>query len=156
MKNKIWILILVLSLAMNAGGAAMLGLRFVQTRNAGNSKGCFFATKDTYLYTLLGLSQEQLALITPLAHDFHEELYKLSSEIHEKRNNMIALMEQDSFDIEQVNLIRKDMLSIQSAIQQRVFEHILKMKQLLRPEQKEAFFKALRQSFISQHLNCNE
>jgi len=156
MKSKIFSSVLVLLLAMNIGAATMFGLRLIKTRSAGAPKECPLITKDTYLFTLLGLSQEQLALITPMARDFHEELDKLSIEIHEKRNIMIDMMEQDPVDMEQVNLVRKEMLAIQSTIQQRVFEHIMKMKQVLNPEQGKEFFKALRQSMIAHNLKCDE
>jgi len=156
MKNKIWIFVLMLSLAMNVGVATMFGLRFVQIKNADNSNRCPLVAKDTYLFTLLDLSQKQLALITPLAYDFHEELGKMSSEVHEKRNAMIAMMEQEPIASDQVNRIRQEIAVLQSTIQQRVFEHILKMKEILSQEQKQVFFKALRQRFLTQNLNCNE
>jgi hypothetical protein len=156
MKSKIWIFVFVLSLAMNIGVATIFGLRFVQTKGAGVTRECPFSSNDTYLFTLLGLSQEQLVLVTPLAHNFHEEIDKLSNDVQEKRNIMISMLEQDSFDREHVDLTIKELLSIQSAIQQLVFEHILEMKQMLRPEQRKVFFEALRQSFIAQNLNCNE
>jgi len=156
MKGKIWISVLVLSLSMNIGIATMFGLRFVQTKKADLSQKCPFSSNDTHLYTLLGLTPEQQAEITPLARDFHEHIGKLSSEIHQKRNSMIAMMEQDPVDMDQVNLLRKEMQSIQFTLQQQVFEHILKMKQMLKPEQQEVFFQALRQSFIPQNVHCNE
>jgi len=156
MKGKIWISVLVLSLAMNIGVATMFGLRFMQTNKADTPQKCPFSSNDTHLYTLLGLTPEQQAEIAPLARGFHENIGKLSSEIHQKRNSMIAMMEQDPVDMDQVNLLRKEMQSLQSLLQQQVFEHILKMKQMLKPEQGKIFFQALRQSFIPQNVHCNE
>ena len=146
----------MLLLAMNIGAAIMFGLHFVQTRSAGDPKECPLVSNDNHLYSLLGLTPEQQASISPLARDFHENIGKLSSEIHEKRNIMISMLEQDPVDMDQVTLIRKEILSIQSTIQQGVFEHLLKMKEMLNPEQRQVFFKALRQSFITQNLHYNE
>lgn len=146
----------MLLLAMNIGAATMFGLHFVQTRSAGDPKGCPLVSNDNHLYALLGLTPDQQASISPLARDFHENIGKLSSEIHEKRNGMIAMLEQDPVDMDHVNRIRKEILSIQSTIQQNVFEHILKMKEILNPEQRQIFFKALRQSFLTQNLPYNE
>ena len=146
----------MLLLAMNIGAAIMFGLHFVQTRSAGDPKECPLVSNDNHLYALLGLSPEQQALISPLARDFHGNLGKLSSEIHEKRNSMISMLEQDPVDMDHVSRIRNEILSIQSTIQQSVFEHILQMKEILNPEQRQVFFKALRQSFITKNLHYNE
>ena len=156
MKSKIWNSVFVLLLAMNIGAAIMFGLHFVQTRSAGDPKDCPLVSNDNHLYALLGLSPEQQASISPLARDFHENIGKLSREIHEKRNSMISMLEQDPVDMDQVTLIRKEILSIQSTIQQGVFEHLLKMKEILTPDQRKVFFQALRQSFITQNLHCNQ
>ena len=156
MKNKIWVSVLAVSLAMNIGVATMFGLRFFQNSRTDHAKECSFVSSDNPLYLLLGLSPEQLATIQPMAHDFHEKIGKLSGEIHEKRNLMISMMEQEPVEMEQVNRIRKEMASIQATIQQDVFDHILKMKQVLTPAQKEVFFQSLRQSFITQNFNCNK
>ena len=156
MKGKIWISVLVLSLAMNIGVAAMFGLRLVQTKKADPPQDCLFSSSDAHLYTLLGLTPEQQGAITPLARDFHEYIGKLSSEIHQKRNLMIAMMEQDPIDMDQVNLLRKEMQSLQAILQQQVFEHILKMKQMLTPEQRNVFFQALRQNLIPRNAHANE
>jgi Spy/CpxP family protein refolding chaperone len=156
MKGKIWILVLVLSLAMNIGVATMFGLRLVQAKKAATPQECPFSPNDTHLYTLLSLTPEQQTAITPLARDFHEHIGNLSGEIHQKRNLMIAMMEQDPVDMDQVNLLRKEMQSLQFTLQQQVFEHILKMKQMLKPEQRNVFFQALRQSFIPQVAHANQ
>jgi len=156
MNGKIWISVLVLSLAMNIGVATMFGLRFVQTKMTDDPQKCPFSSNDAHLYTLLGLTPEQQAAITPLARDFHEHIGELSSEIHQKRNSMIAMMEHDPVDMDQVNRIRKEMQSLQSTLQQHVFEHILKMKQMLQPEQRIVFFQALRQNFSPQNVHSHE
>ena len=156
MKGKILISVLVLSLAMNFGVAAMFGRHFVQTKTADNPQNCPFSSNDDHLYTLLGLTPEQQESITPVARDFHENIDKLSSEIHQKRNIMLTMMEQDPVDMDRVNLVKKEMLSLQFTLQQQVFDHILEMKHMLKPEQGKVFFQALRQSFITQDVNCNE
>jgi len=153
MKSKLWSSVFVLLLAMNMGAAIMFGLHYVKTRSTSDPKECPLVSNDNHLYSLLGLTPEQQASISPLARDFHENIGKLSSEIHEKRNIMISMLEQDPVDMDHVILIRKEILSIQSTIQQSVFEHLLKMKAILNPDQKTVFFQALRQSFITQNLH---
>jgi hypothetical protein len=156
MKNKILISLVAASLAMNFGVAAMFGLRFIQTRSADTQKGCPLVSNDDHLYSLLGLSPDQLASIKSIAEKFHENAGKLSNEIHEKRDIMMSMMEQDDVDMSQVNQVRQGILSLQATMQQMVFDHILQMKKALNPDQKKLFFQALRRSFIPQSLNCSQ
>lgn len=154
MKSKIWMSVLVLSLAMNIGVVTVFGLRFVQTNKTDNLKKCPFSSTDEHLFKLLGLTPAQQEAITPLAQKFHENIGRMSDEIHQKRTVMIALMEQDPVDMDDVNLVRKEMQSLQFTLQQQVFEHILKMKQVLNPEQRHVFFQALRQSFLPENVHA--
>lgn len=148
MKNKILMSVLAVSLAMNLGVAAMFGLRFLQTRSATPPAGCPFVSNDDRLYSLLGLSSDQLASITPLAQKFHEKIGALSNEIHDKRDVMMSLMEQDDVDMHRANQVRRGILELQSTMQQMVFDHILQMKQILNQDQKKRFFQVMSQSFI--------
>ncbi len=156
MKNKILISVLAASLAMNLGVAAMFGLRFIQTRSVTPPKGCPLVSNDDRLYSLLGLSSDQLASIAPLAQKFHEKIDALSNEIHGKRDIMMSLMEQDDVDMAQANQVRQGILKLQSTMQQMVFDHILQMKQILNQDQKKQFFQVMRRSFIQQNLPCSQ
>jgi hypothetical protein len=156
MKNKILISVLAASLAMNLGVAAMFGLRFIQTRSVIPPNGCSLVSNDDRLYSLLGLSSDQLAAITPLAQKIHEKIGALSNEIHGKRDVMMSLMEQNDVDMAQANQVRRGILELQSTMQQMVFDHILQMKQILNQDQKKRFFQAMRQSVIQQNLPCSQ
>jgi hypothetical protein len=156
MKSKVWFAVLVISLAMNVGIATMLGLKFFQKSRVDIAKGCTFVANDNPLYLQLGLSPEQLAIVHPMALEFHEKIGNLSKKIHENRSTMISMIEKEPVEMEQVNLVRKEMATMQSTIQQDVFDHIMKMKQILTPAQREVFFQSLRQSFIAQNFNCNK
>jgi Spy/CpxP family protein refolding chaperone len=156
MKNKILISLLTASLAMNLGVAAMFGQKLFQTSNTSSQKTCPFSSDDNPLYKLLNLSPEQLGVIKSIAIDFHQNIGKLSSEVQEKRTVMMAMMEQNEVDLDKVNAVRQDIWSLQSKIQQTVFEHILQMKKILTPEQRKIFFQTMRQSFVQQSLNCSQ
>lgn len=156
MKNKIFISLLTASLAMNLGVAAMFGQKLFQTRNTFSQKNCPFSSDDNPLYKLLKLNSEQLDAIKSIAVDFHQNIGNLSNEVQVKRTVMMSMMEQDDIDLGKVNAVRQDIWSLQSKIQQTVFEHILQMKKILTPEQRKIFFQTMRQSFVQQSLNCGQ
>ncbi|WP_428563642.1 MAG: Spy/CpxP family protein refolding chaperone [Solidesulfovibrio sp. DCME] len=150
MKNKILISVLAASLAMNLGVAAMFGLRLIQTKNDGNSKACPFVSNDERLYTMLGLTPDQLASIKPLAEKFHSNIEKLSADIHVKRDDMISIIDCDAVDMVLASQVRQEILGLQSILQENVFTHILQVKQVLTPDQRQLFFQIIRRSFIPQ------
>jgi len=156
MKNKILISLLTASLAMNLGVATMYSQKLFQTRNILSQKTCPFSSDDSQLYKLLKLNPEQLDAIKLIAADFHQNIGNLSSEVQEKRTVMMVMMEQDDIDLGKVDAARHGIWSLQSKIQQTVFEHILQMKKILTPEQRKIFFQTMRQSFVQQSLNCSQ
>lgn len=156
MKNKILISLLTASLAMNLGVAAMFGQKLLQTRNISSQKTCPFSSDDNQLYKLLKLNSEQLDAIKSIAVDFHQNIKNLSNDVQVKRTVMMSMMEQNEVDFDKVNAVRQDIWSLQSKIQQTVFEHILQMKKILTPEQRKIFFQTMRQSFVQQSLNCGQ
>jgi Spy/CpxP family protein refolding chaperone len=156
MKNKVLISLLTASLAMNVGIAAMFGQKIFQARTVTSGRYCPFSSDDNPLYSLLNLNSEQLASVKYIAEDFHQTIEKLSSEVQEKRDAMMALMERDDVDLKEIDTVRHDIWSLQSQIQQIVFEHILQMKKMLTPEQRKVFFQAMRHSFSRQSQNCSQ
>lgn len=92
----------------------------------------------------------------PLPRDFHENIDKISSEIHAKCDRMMSMMEHDDVDMVKANQTRQDILSLQATLQQTVFEHILHMKQLLNENQKKLLFQAMRQSLAQQNTPGNQ
>jgi Spy/CpxP family protein refolding chaperone len=156
MKNKVMISLLTASLAMNIGVAAMFGQKIFQAKAVTNERYCPFSTNDNPLYNLLNLSSDQLGSIKSIAGDFHQTIARLSNEVQEKRSVMLSLMEKDGVDMNQIEIVRHDIGSLQSQIQQIVFEHILQMKKLLTSEQRKVFFQAMRQSFPRQSQNCSQ
>ena len=156
MKNKILISVLTASLAMNVGIAAMFGQKLFQTKAATSERYCPFSSNDNPLYGLLHLNPEQLDYIKPIAGDFHQAIRRLSHEVQEKRSVMMALLERDDIDLSKIEIVRHAIGSLQSQIQQIVFEHILQMKKILTPEQRKVFFQTMRQSFPWQSQNCSQ
>ena len=67
MRSKWLILILILSLAINAGVLVSMGYHYYVNASTPSSAPCPMSPGDSHLYQSLGLSNVQLAKMEPLA-----------------------------------------------------------------------------------------
>ena len=145
MKSKWLILILVLSLAINAGVLATMGYHYYVNASTPSSAPCPMSPGDSHLYQSLGLSKVQLSKMEPLAQKFHARLVELGARMEEKKENLTDLLQKDS-DPANIENLRKEMAGIQDEIQREVIVHILESKKILDPIQQQRFFDLMRQS----------
>ena len=146
MRTKWWIRVLVFSLAINVAFMVICGYGYYRYTCVAPSAYCPVSPGDRHLYQALGLSDSQMGKMEPLAHTFHERLGKLSRETEKKRELLVNLLSREQFDAVAIERLRKDMADIQDRIQRDVISHIFDMKIILKPEQKERFFRLLRKS----------
>jgi len=145
MKSKWLTIVLVLSLAINAGVLATMGYHYYVNASTPSTAPCPMSPGDSHLYQSLGLSNAQLAKIDPLAQKFHGRLAELGGAMEEKKGLLVALLQKDSDPVKIENL-RKEMASIQDEIQKEVITHITELKEILDPNQQQRFFDLMRQS----------
>ena len=89
MKGKLLIIILTLSLAVNASAVATIGYHYWRNTCLTPSAPCPLNQEDHHPYQELGLSAEQLAKMTSLAQSFHGRLNQLEGAVETKRNLLI-------------------------------------------------------------------
>jgi Spy/CpxP family protein refolding chaperone len=153
MKVKLFIFIMVLSLAINAAVLGAVGYHYY--RNTFllppplSTAPCPVSPHDQYLYQHLGLSNEQLAQMAPLAQKFHSRLEKLAASMEGKKENFVALLSQKDVDPGKIAGLRQEMAGIQDEIQKEVIAHIMAMKKILNTEQQQHFFDLMRRSMQS-------
>lgn len=150
MRTKWLILVLILSLAINAAAFATAGYNYYCNTFLTPSAPCPVSSKDQHLYHALGLSAVQLTKMDSLAQTFHASLQRLGSEMRGKRGLLLDLLRQENVDSEKVESLRKDMASVQNEIQKEVITHIEEIKKILEPEQEARFFNLLRVSMESE------
>lgn len=155
MKKNLLVSILAISLAMNIGVAGVLGYKLLETKNVSRERVCPFGSDDNPLYKALNLNGEQLKLVRSIADSFHRQVGVIAGDIQEKRNIMVSLLEGEIVNEEDVGLIQQEIRLLQANIQDRVFQHLLEMKNILTPEQRQVFFQTMRQSFGKNNLQCN-
>ena len=145
MRSKWLILILILSLAINAGVLVSMGYHYYRNVSTAPSAPCPMSPGDSHLYQSLGLSNLQLSKMEPLAQKFHERLAELGVRMEEKKETLTDLLQKDS-DPASIENLRKEMAGIQDEIQKEVIVHILESKKILDPKQQQRFFDLMRQS----------
>ena len=147
MRSKWLTVVLVLSLAVNAGVLATMGYHYYCDASPTPSATCPMSPGDNHLYRSLGLSNFQLSKMEPLAQEFHGRLAKLGAVMEGKKELLIDLLRKDS-DPVTIEKLRNEMALIQDEIQNEVIVHITETKKILDPKQQQRLFDLMRQSMV--------
>jgi Spy/CpxP family protein refolding chaperone len=145
MKSKWLTIVLILSLAINAGVLATMGYNYYVNASTPSSAPCPMSPGDSHLYQSLGLSNMQLAKIDPLAREFHGRIAELGVAMEGKKELLLNLLAKDG-DPASIENLRREMAGIQDEIQKEVIMHITELKKILNPDQQQRFFDLMRQS----------
>ena len=145
MRPKWLVLILILSLAINAGVLVSMGYHYYVNASTPSSAPCPMSPGDSHLYQSLGLSKVQLSKMEPLAQRFHARLAELGTLMERKKETLTDLLQKDS-DPASIENLRKEMAGVQDEIQKEVIVHIMESKKIFDPNQQQRFFDLMRQS----------
>jgi Spy/CpxP family protein refolding chaperone len=145
MKSKWLTVVLVLSLAINAGVLVSMGYHYYVNASTPSTAPCPISPGDSHLYQSLGLSNTQLAKIDPLARKFHGRLAELGTAMEEKKELLVTLLQKNS-DPASIEKLRKEMAGIQDEIQKEVITHVTELKKILDPDQQQRFFDLMHRS----------
>jgi len=151
MRSKWLTVVLVLSLAVNAGVLATMGYHYFLSAPSAPMEPCPMSPGDSHLYQSLGLSDLQLSKMEPLARSFHGRLAELGAAMEGKKELLIDLLQKGS-DPVGIEKLRKEMAGIQDEIQNEVIVHIAETKKILDPKQQERLFDLMRQSMVRNPL----
>jgi Spy/CpxP family protein refolding chaperone len=151
MRSKWLTVILVLSLAVNAGVLAATGYHYFLSPRAASMEPCPISPGDSHLYQSLGLSDLQLSKMEPLARSFHGRLGELGTAMEGKRELLIDLLQKGN-DAAAIEKLRKEMAGIQDEIQNEVILHIAEVKKVLDPKQQQRLFDLMRQNMARNTL----
>ena len=153
MKSKFLYFALVLSLAVNLAVMATVGYHYYRNVCVAPAAPCPLNQSGRHLYESLGLSERQLAAITPLSQPFHARLADLDSQIATKRNYLIDLLGKAETDRGGIETTRKEIAALQDEIQRDVILHITQIGAILDPDQKKRFMDMLRAGMAGTRLN---
>jgi hypothetical protein len=146
MRGKLLIIVLTLSLAVNASAVATIGYHYWRNFCLTPSAPCPLNEGEHHPYQDLGLSPGQLAKMTTLADSFHRRLTELQGAVDARRNLLIDALGQEKIDMPRTEAIRKEIAAFQDEIQKEVITHIAESKKIMNPEQQKRFIELLRAS----------
>jgi len=146
MKGKLLIVVLTLSLVVNASVVVTIGYHYWRNACLTPSVPCPLNQEDHHPYQELSLSSEQLAKMTSLADSFHRRLNELEAGIEAKRNLLIDLLGDEKIDLPRTEAIRKEIAAFQDEVQKEVIAHIAESKKIMNPDQQKRFIELLRAS----------
>jgi len=141
-------IVLFLSLAVNAGVVITVGYQYYRNASLTPSAPCPMSPGDSHLYQSLGLSGAQLARMEPVAQKFHSRLAELGMAMEGKREHLVDLLAKDG-DSASIENLRREMAGIQDEIQKEVITHIVETKKILDAKQQQHFFDLMKQSMAS-------
>jgi hypothetical protein len=146
MKGKLLMVVLTLSLVVNASAVATIGYHYWRNACFTPSGPCPLNQEDHYLYQDLGLSPEQLAKMASLADSFHRRLNELEAGIEAKKNLLIDSLGEKEIDMPRTEAIRKEIAAFQDEVQKEVIVHIAESKKIMTSDQQKRFIELLRTS----------
>jgi hypothetical protein len=153
MKRKLLIVILTLSLAVNASAVATIGYHYWRNTCFTPSAPCPLNQEGNHPYQELGLSAEQLVKMASLSDSFHHRLNELEAAVETKRNLLIDCLGEQEIDLPKTETIRKEIAGYQDEIQKEVIAHIAESKKIMTPNQQKRFIELLRTSSNNGQVN---
>jgi hypothetical protein len=144
MKGKLLIVVLTLSLVVNASAVATIGYHYWRNTCLTPSAPCPLNREDHHPYQDLGLSPEQLAKMASLSDLFHRRVNELEAGTEAKRNLLIDCLGETEIDLPRTEAIRKEIAGYQDEIQKEVIAHIAESKKIMNPDQQKRFIELLR------------
>jgi hypothetical protein len=153
MNRKLLIVVLTLSLVVNASAVATIGYHYWRNTCLAPSAPCPLNQEDHHLYQDLGLSAEQLAKMASLSDSFHRRLNELEAGIEARRNLLIDSLGEKEIDLPRTEALRKEIAAFQDEVQKEVITHIAESKKIMNPAQQKRFIELLRASSNNGRVN---
>lgn len=148
MGKKIFILVFIVSLSLNAGFAVTwLGYQFAGWSSKQNTFLCQpDAEKEIWcpLHRKLDVTKQQWKKLEPHLKRFQREVSKLAAKIQKDRNKMIDLLAAEQTDKQAIQQQQERILSDHRRMQDLVLGHIMTEKSVLDAGQQKEFFAILR------------
>jgi Spy/CpxP family protein refolding chaperone len=143
MKQKVLVIALVASLALNVGALAAFAYR---RATAPEPSG-----PPEPLARELGLTDEQAEAMCRRREKAFEEMEPLRRELHNKRREALELMKEPEVDVARRDRLFAEIADLQMRLELMTFEDMRETKNMLRPEQQERFFAHVEERLRHRH-----
>lgn len=136
MKDRIILILLIISLAMNAGIIGTMIFKRAQFQRD-------FRNRMPDEFKPMNLNEEQQMQLRSMADAFRDDNDSLFSEIHMKRVHLTELLRQEEVDSQTICTLIDEIALIQAQSEKKMILNIQKVKSILTPEQ----FEIMMQTF---------
>lgn len=143
MRQKILIIALVVSVALNVGALAMFAYCRATTPKPPEPPG--------RLAEELGLTDEQREMMRGQREKSCREMEPLRREMDRKRSEVLALLEKPEVDVARRDQLFAEIAELQMRMELLAFENMRETGDILRPEQRERFLELVEERFRHKH-----
>jgi len=109
--------------------------------------------EESYLHRQLSLTKSQAEKMKTLRDSFYLQSDKISSDLLERRTELVELLMASEPDTEKINEALSEIDSKQAELQKKVINCLLEEKEILTPEQQQEFFSIIKERLL--HEACN-
>lgn len=108
--------------------------------------------EESYLHQQLSLTKSQAEKMKTLRDSFYLQSTIISSDLLERRTELVELLMASEPDIEKINEALSEINSKQAELQKKVINYLLEEKEILSPEQQQEFFLIIKERLL--HEAC--
>ena len=143
MRQKILIIALVVSVALNVGALVTFAYRRATMPKPPEPPG--------RLAEELGLTDEQREMMRGQREKSCREMEPLRREMDRKRSEVLALLEKPEVDVARRDQLFAEIAELQMRMELLAFENMRETGDILRPEQRERFLELVEERFRHKH-----
>jgi len=145
MWKTVWVLLILMSLALNVGFVATWAAHALPAHFGGQSRPAPDETVWCPLHRQLGTTDAQWREIEPRLVEFQKSARAVCEEVNRARGDLIDLIASPDPDRDAIRAKQEEVVAGQSRMQELVIHHLLNEKKFLTEEQQQQLFEMLRQ-----------
>lgn len=139
-KNRLLLLILIFSLAINLGVFATIGYELLTKKRADMHQGLSEPISLSVLRKKLNLSESQIKTIYSHRKTIRSNMKRIRKELQIKEEVLFDLLKKTAPAQEDINVKLQEIGSLQGESQKIIIDNLIQMKNNLTPEQQKIFF----------------
>jgi Spy/CpxP family protein refolding chaperone len=154
MKRKLFIVILILSLGLNAGVVATVVFHHMRAKIFnGMQKENSWMKK--HIKKKLGLSDEQSNALDKGREDMRTNTQAVRDSLKKKREELFTLVKNTDTYTQDIEKLIGEISSLQMEMERNIIRHSMSAKKILNPDQRQKFDKMMEKGFNKMHNSKN-
>lgn len=155
MNKKLFVIIFVVSVAINLGAVVTLAYYWLTERGPqewDRMPPPLMAREPNWegspLKHMLNLTDEQIVKMNAKQEEMRSKMHSLADELFMKRKELMALLTETELDNAKADTLIKEIAALQVRLELQIFKHFSELKKILTPEQYERLFTLFDRQFM--------